>query len=704
MSANRYWAFISYTHADEAVATWLHRALETYRLPRKLVGTAPGGIEIPARLFPVFRDRDELASSNSLTAQIEQALVEASALIVVASRASARSHWVDQEIRAFKALGKERRVFCVIVDGEPFASGRNALQDECFAPALRFDVDAQRRLTSEPAEPIAADIRPGKDGRRDALLKLVAGVLELGLDALKQRDLQRRQRRLALIAGASLVAAMFTTGLSVVAVQARNEAEVQRALADKRRTQAEGLIQFMLGDLRDRLEPIGKLDLLDAVGNEAMEYFASLDASDHTDAALSSRATALRQIGHVRVKQGQFAAAAEAFNEALEVDTELAVRHPDDAELLYNVGETQFAQGNASYLKGDFDEAMRWFDAYRRNADRLMAMEPENRRWQQVAVEAGANIGVLRFRNDEIELAIESLTAARERQKTLLAADPKNPEYLNIMSMVHGWLSLIARKQQRWDIALGEAQQQSELIRRLLADAPGDARYREQLVHALHHIVGGLLRLGRLRPDSRELQEVLALSGGLSDGDPQNIEYARAHALSLFHLSEAHLIAGDNAAAARALDASLALSRSLYQRAPENLVLVDDLLERLAHVAWLSYLRGDSAGAAALLDEANAVPLTPKQRDEISADCWLKLHLLGWRIADSDALRTQYAAAAEQIARLQPVGAAPEWMFAYWVSSGDELQAAAAYRRLAAGDRQLPIVRNWCTLTRVCAG
>ena len=34
----RYRAFISYSHSDERWAQWLHRALETYRLPRHLVG------------------------------------------------------------------------------------------------------------------------------------------------------------------------------------------------------------------------------------------------------------------------------------------------------------------------------------------------------------------------------------------------------------------------------------------------------------------------------------------------------------------------------------------------------------------------------------------------------------------------------------------------------------------------------------------
>lgn len=62
----RYWAFISYSHADEAWARWLHKALETYTVPRRLVGGPHPDGRIPQRLYPVFRDRDELPSSHEL--------------------------------------------------------------------------------------------------------------------------------------------------------------------------------------------------------------------------------------------------------------------------------------------------------------------------------------------------------------------------------------------------------------------------------------------------------------------------------------------------------------------------------------------------------------------------------------------------------------------------------------------------------------
>ena len=63
----------------------------------------------------------------------------------------------------------------------------------------------------------------------------------------------------------------------------------------------------MLGDLRSRLEPVGRLDVLDAVGDKAEEYFASLSESDLDDDELFRRSRALRQIGEVRLANNDIA-------------------------------------------------------------------------------------------------------------------------------------------------------------------------------------------------------------------------------------------------------------------------------------------------------------------------------------------------------------------------------------------------------------
>ena len=70
----RYRAFISYSHQDSAWADWLHKALETYRVPSRLVGAQTAAGTIPRRLLPIFRDRDELASATDLGGKVKARL------------------------------------------------------------------------------------------------------------------------------------------------------------------------------------------------------------------------------------------------------------------------------------------------------------------------------------------------------------------------------------------------------------------------------------------------------------------------------------------------------------------------------------------------------------------------------------------------------------------------------------------------------
>ena len=62
----KYWAFLSYSHQDAKVCEWLHQSLESFRVPGRLIGRDSREGKIEGRLFPVFRDHDELPGSSEL--------------------------------------------------------------------------------------------------------------------------------------------------------------------------------------------------------------------------------------------------------------------------------------------------------------------------------------------------------------------------------------------------------------------------------------------------------------------------------------------------------------------------------------------------------------------------------------------------------------------------------------------------------------
>ena len=97
----RYRAFISYASADRVVGERFQRAIEHYRLPKPLRGTDHGYGLVPKRLTPLFRDRSDASAGRDLGVTLRTALESSDALVVLCSPASARSKWVNEEIRTF---------------------------------------------------------------------------------------------------------------------------------------------------------------------------------------------------------------------------------------------------------------------------------------------------------------------------------------------------------------------------------------------------------------------------------------------------------------------------------------------------------------------------------------------------------------------------------------------------------------------------
>ncbi len=240
----KYWAFISYSHADKKWGNWLHGALETYKVPRSLAGGQTGlGEPMPQRLFPIFRDREELPTSSDLGTMISQALQQSRYLIVICSPRAAHSHWVNQEILDFKRLGKANRILALIVDGEPNAAdGKSGfgVEAECFPQALKYALGADGNPDqTQPAEPIAADARPHMDGRTNARLKLVAGVLGVNYDDLKRREERRRRRQQSIVVAVAAALVLTFATLAGYALWLRGVAQHQTVLANDREQQAE---------------------------------------------------------------------------------------------------------------------------------------------------------------------------------------------------------------------------------------------------------------------------------------------------------------------------------------------------------------------------------------------------------------------------------------------------------------------------------
>lgn len=176
-----YKAFISHTECDSHWAKKLHNKLNNYSIPAKIKKAHP---DLPKNLRPVFwykRDISELHLKNT----IRKELYNSEYLIVICSPQSAKSIWVNEEVRIFKEeFGRKYKIIPFIVNGTANSSNPD---EECFPELLRnLSIDEQIR---------GIDIK-GEDGEEGAYINVIASMLHVRYDELYQRHIREKRKRL----------------------------------------------------------------------------------------------------------------------------------------------------------------------------------------------------------------------------------------------------------------------------------------------------------------------------------------------------------------------------------------------------------------------------------------------------------------------------------------------------------------------------
>lgn len=559
--APRYRAFISYSHRDKAVATWLHRAIETYRLPAKLVGRETAVGPVPRRVAPIFRDRDELPASGDLGAELRGALENALFLVVICSPASAKSHWVNEEILAFKRLHGEHRVLALIAGGTPYASLSATPDAECFPHALRFKLGPDGNASDEAAEPIAADLRADADGRRLAKLKLIAGLTAVKLDDLVRREAQRRLRRLLAVTVASLIGMVFAAGLALYANARRIEANEQRLIAVRESAASKAASEYLIATFKlsnPATENPRTVTALTILGRSAQRARTELADQPAIQARL------LSTLGAAYNNLGLFGEARGALTGALPGLTRAG---PDGARVLLTLAST-------NYQLGRFDEAL----ASLRQADVLLG--PDLKAYPDLRGIGALTAGAIYTAKIDLPASI----AAFDRALKFFRADPTTkPEMLATVLNNRG-------------LALSDAGQFDQAEASLL-DA--NARYRAAFgdrhlstgrswyALAQNAFLAGKLPLAKTRiaaalnierrvldPDNPILADALSMQGQILQG------------------------AGDLDAAARSLREAVVIYRKAY-RGPHYQIGIAEV-----YLALVESARGRTASALAVLDDA----------------------------------------------------------------------------------------------------
>jgi tetratricopeptide (TPR) repeat protein len=497
-TAGGYVAFISYSHKDAAAGRWLHRKLEGYRLPKRLAGTQGEDGEVPARLSPIFRDRDELPAAGDLSERVRGALAVSKNLIVLCSPSSAASPWVAKEIATFRELHPGRPIFTAIVAGEP---------GQCFSPAL----------LEGGAEPLAADLRKEGDGPRLGLLKLVAGLAGVGLDALIQRDASRRIRRVTYVTAAAVAAMLAMALMTALALNARAEAQRQRQ-------EAEGLVEFMLTDLRRDLKSVAGLPVLTAVNERALRYYQDQDLNGLPPDSLQRRARILHAMGDDDQKRGNLDRALAQFLEASRTTAALVAADPDNADRIFAHSQSEYYVGSIAQQRGNYVDALAAYRRYREAAKRMYRLAPRNAKYVGEIAYAESNLGSLKLDGlKEPAAARQNFHRSLEWFEKAALLEPRNATWKEEAADAHSWIGRTWFSEQRYGEARSEHLIELSTKEKLLRSDPDNQSYVYALVIAGRSLARIDMASGNLRRARIALDEARARMDHLIQSDQTNV-------------------------------------------------------------------------------------------------------------------------------------------------------------------------------------
>jgi eukaryotic-like serine/threonine-protein kinase len=619
----RYWAFISYSHADKAWGDWLHRALETYRVPKHLVDKVGAFGPVPRRLYPIFRDREELSVAPSLGAKIQGTLQESRSLIVICSPGSAASHWVNEEIRYFKGLNREDRILALIVAGEPNATEGKAgfpPDQECFPQALRYRLSANGELTGERIEIIAGDARKGKDDKLNAKLKLIAGLIGVEYDALKQRDQERRRRYLMGLTALACAVALAMTGLAIFALQADREAQKQAQAANTARDQADGLINFMLVDLRDKLQAIGHLNILGDVADKAKTYLDGLPQEQMNSSRRRQRALMLSNLGNFLQESGKLPEALDAYRQSLKVNQSLADLAPTDLNLRADLAKSYGKLGTALFDKGDLEGAMELYQRGLKINEGLLKQDPTKREWRYNLAVIYDGIGAILVAQDKLQDALGAHQAAAQLLRRLVEEDKSNTLWQRSLSVAFNRLGDIFFVQGNLQESL-QAFQQGLTISKSLTEQDASNKQWQHDFSVSNERVGDVFKAeGKLAEALAAYETSLNIRQELVKQDTANAFWWRDLSISYNNVGDVLKAQGKLPEGLDAYKNALAICQKLVERDKSNGGWQSDLAWCYGKVGDVLMVQGKLPEAIDAFERGLAISQRLVEQDKTNAD------------------------------------------------------------------------------------
>jgi eukaryotic-like serine/threonine-protein kinase len=443
-------------------------------------------------------------------------------------------------------------------------------------PRLQTWLEENREFLTVRDRISAAAIRWGQEQKSAVYLLAEGKPLVEGMDLRNRRpelltgqesefveasviELQRRQsretrrRRNVLMAVSSALAIALI--LAVISFFLFRKAERSAMAANEARNRAEELVNYMLFDLRDKLQAVGRLNVLDDVVKKVRQYQEKVPGDTENDNERRQREVALFNQGEILFDRGQLGEALDTYLAAKRIAEALYARDPNNPQRGGDLAIADNRIGDVLKSQGKMDEPLRLFQSNLSSFQTLSRKNPTENSWKVDMAETQERIG------------------------DVLLKQGKNADSL-------------------------DAYEESRKIRQSLVDQDSsDASSQSALAKSYDRIALVLIAQGKLQEALNASNTSLTIVRGLAERDPSNARWQGQLASTYWAASDILVKKRDTALALQALEQSLTINRKLVAQDSTNLLWLKEEANSLNSIGDLRHLENNPTGALAAYQE-----------------------------------------------------------------------------------------------------
>lgn len=484
---------------------------------------------------------------------------------------------------------------------------------------------------------------------------------------------------------------VMITSLALLAAVLGLKARSAQVEAEAHRTEAEGLLGFMLGEFVEQLRPLGKLELLDTVSTRALSYLSSSIRANDSDTDLAQRAKSLQVVGEVRNARGDSDGGIKALLTGRNILGVLMHNHPNDEQLLKSAGENVFWLGQIYFNERNWKLARQYFEEYRVLSDRRAGLKPGDIDSLLEQSFAHNSLGSVALREGEIEQAAANFAHSVTLKTQAYAARPGDKKIASALADSLSWQA--SAQLQLGLLTKADALQtrQIDLLRKLYQQYPEEVVWAKELASAMGRASDLKRAQGMTQASLVSAVESHALFKQAADKDASNKYWQQ-----LMYAAELRVIDADtaHATAAATLDRLRVLEAGLDQlvkKDPKKITIQVTLANVQLRIAdWYLKMGKPTAAENQLDNIANSLGKRYESApsDKLVAQAWVDTLLL---TASTAALRedaTRQCDKARQILLPDVARSTDFRVLSRWAEVslclGHENDAEAARARLAA--------------------